>query len=337
MSQSCQSVSVPPLNLDEDELDFEDLRRDVSLGYLGIGSRFSDITIDERKDRIKNLVDEIYNTCPLNVGNPTRKSLNQSIKRYASMDQVSDVESVITVQQRPNQRPKLSRHPSYNSAINRASSLRRFASSPKLTNRNISVQNLAPALSSASSMINIKAKKNSLEEHVNRHQPLRKNISAPSPKKVSTGSSVYSAEPKSPKKLSSASSVYSTEPKSPKKLSSASSVYSQQENDPKHSKKLSTTSQDSAEPLNEVDEDFQEQDVAEDDLDTIKDSEDLESLMIKGSDIDYVRANIHCASVIGRARRKEFEAAAEAEAERRKKKSESMKPPEKYKSGSVPR
>ena len=96
MSQSC--TSVPPLNLDDinDEIYEDDPRGDVSLGYLGIGSRFSDISIEERKDRIKNLISEIYNTCPLSSGNPTRKSLHHSIKRYASMDQVSDVDSVIT-------------------------------------------------------------------------------------------------------------------------------------------------------------------------------------------------------------------------------------------------
>jgi hypothetical protein len=60
-------------------------------------------------------------------------------------------------------------------------------------------------------------------------------------------------------------------------------------------------------------------------------------LTIRGSDVDYVRANIHCATSIGRARRKEVEAAQEAAAEKRKKKSEQMKPSEKYKTGSVPK
>ena len=98
MSQSC--TSVPPLNLDDindDIYEVDDPRRDVSLEYLGVGSRFSDISIEERKDRIKNLISEIYNTCPLSAGNPTRKSLHQSIKRYASVDQVSNVDSAITV------------------------------------------------------------------------------------------------------------------------------------------------------------------------------------------------------------------------------------------------
>ena len=103
MSQSCTSVpsAVPPLNLDDDINDMEiydtdDPRRDVSLGYLGIGSRFSDISIGERKDRINNLISEIYCAAPLSSGNSSRKSLHQSIKRYASVDQVSDVDSVIT-------------------------------------------------------------------------------------------------------------------------------------------------------------------------------------------------------------------------------------------------
>ena len=65
--------------------------------------------------------------------------------------------------------------------------------------------------------------------------------------------------------------------------------------------------------------------------------QDDETLTIRGSDVDYVRANIHCATSIGRARRKEVEAAQEAAAEKRKKKSEQMKPSEKYKTGSVPK
>ena len=92
---------MPPLNLDDvindmEIYDTDDPRRDVSLGYLGIGSRFSDISIGERKDRINNLISEIYCAAPLSSGNSSRKSLHQSIKRYASVDQVSDVDSVIT-------------------------------------------------------------------------------------------------------------------------------------------------------------------------------------------------------------------------------------------------
>ena len=97
MSQSCHSI-VPPLNLEEVE-DYDEAGKEISLGYLGNGiHRFSDITIDERKDRIQNLINEIYASVPLNTGNASRKSLNQSIRRYASVDQVDDVDSVITSQ-----------------------------------------------------------------------------------------------------------------------------------------------------------------------------------------------------------------------------------------------
>ena len=78
------------------------------------------------------------------------------------------------------------RHPSYTSAVAREASLRKYASSPKLAVNTGSggglhrpPTNLGP-LSSASSMISLKPKKkNSLEEHVNKHMPLRKNQSAP--------------------------------------------------------------------------------------------------------------------------------------------------------------
>ena len=85
MSQSCQSV--PPLNLDEEYYDADDLNQEMSLRGIGIGvARFSDITIDERKDRIRNMVNEIYNSVPLSEGNHTRRSLHQNLKRFASVD-----------------------------------------------------------------------------------------------------------------------------------------------------------------------------------------------------------------------------------------------------------
>ena len=80
----------------------------------------------------------------------------------------------------------LTRVPSYASSMNKAAMMRKYASSPKLMTKDepvkhhISVQNLGP-LTSASSMLNLKAKKNSLEEHVNKHLPLKKNSSAPVP------------------------------------------------------------------------------------------------------------------------------------------------------------
>ena len=104
------------------------------------------------------------------------------------MDQVSDVESMLTQpisnrsknqNQKSNRNQKLTRHPSYSDAVSRASTLRKYASSPKLNspqNKPISVQNLGP-MSSANSMLSLKAKKNSLE--MVEKKPLRKNMSAP--------------------------------------------------------------------------------------------------------------------------------------------------------------
>jgi len=284
MSQSCHSI-VPPLNLEEVE-DYDEVAKEVSLGYVGLGMhRFSEITIDERKDRIQNLINEIYASVPLNTGNSSRKSLNQSIRRYASVDQVSDVDSVITSQrpQRSSNPSKLSRHPSFNNAANRAAMLRKYASSPKLSvkeDSKISVKNFSGnGPSAASSMLNLKAKKNSLEEHLRRHPPLKEHKSAPQADQISVRDSASQLS--------------------------------------RRTSKLS---------LRKASEEFSD-----------NEENDDETLTFKGSDIDYVRANIHCATAFGKARKKECDAAAEALKEKLKKKSESMKPGEKYKQGSVPK
>ena len=95
-----------------------------------------------------------------------------------------------------NSKAKLTRHPSYNEAIRGrvASNMTKYASSPKLTipanahatpshlnqHNHGSVYNLGGSMSSkATSMVNLKAKKNSLEEKLKKHLPLRKNQSAP--------------------------------------------------------------------------------------------------------------------------------------------------------------
>ena len=60
-------------------------------------SRFSEISVQERKERIASMVLEIYQTVPMSrahYGNGER-SLQDSMKKYASMDHVSDVGSVI--------------------------------------------------------------------------------------------------------------------------------------------------------------------------------------------------------------------------------------------------
>jgi len=311
MSQSCQSV--PPLNLDEEYYDADDLNQEMPLRGIGIGvARFSDITIDERKDRIRNMVNEIYNSVPLSEGNHTRRSLNQNLKRFASVD--NDIDSVMTAAStmRPSRTShpasRLTRHPSHASAISKAAMMRKYASSPKLNNKvdqnqHISVQNLGP-LTSATSMMNLKAKKNSLEEHVNRHMPLKKNSSAP-----------MTSVRRRPSKDSTNPPPASQPTPAPSVMTTATSLQGDQEinfND----------------EINDHDDDV---DNAREDQDP-----DLQSV-VRGSDIDYIRANIHCASSIGHIRRKEVEAAKVKEEERKKSKSETMKPGKKYKSGSVPR
>ena len=151
----------------------------------------------------------------------------------------------------------------------------------------ISVRNLPTA---ASSMLNLKAKKNSLEEHVRRHPPLKEHKSAPVP---------------APDQISVRDSA--------SQLSRRTS-----KNSVKNPEKYPDNS-------------------GSEDEDTIRDDVTISESVFKGSDVNYVRANVHCASAFGKARKKECDAAAEALKEKLKKKSESMKPGDKYKTGSVPK
>ena len=173
--------------------------------------------------------------------------------------------------------------------------LRKYASSPKLSvkedSAKISVKNFGPT--AASSMLNLKAKKNSLEDHLRRHPPLKEHKSAPPIDQISVRDSASQLSRRTSK-------------------SSKLSLKKQVENV-----------------------DFSDHE-NEEDAETIRDDETV-ATTFKGSDIDYVRANIHCATAFGKARKKECDAAAEALKEKLKKKSESMKPGEKYKTGSVPK
>ena len=60
-------------------------------------SRFSEITVEERKDRISAMISEIYTTVPMSRAHYGQggRSLHDSMKKYASMDHVSDVGSTI--------------------------------------------------------------------------------------------------------------------------------------------------------------------------------------------------------------------------------------------------
>ena len=66
-------------------------------------SRFSEISIEERKERIMAMVTEIYSTVPMSRAHYGQggRSLQDSMKKYASMDHVSDVGSVITASALP--------------------------------------------------------------------------------------------------------------------------------------------------------------------------------------------------------------------------------------------
>lgn len=119
-------ANIPPLSLgsggeenhytgdEEDNCDEEDMSipfggtaagsaeyrgHSAKSGHTSISfSRFSEISIEDRKERISAMVTEIYSTVPMSRAHYGQggRSLHDSMKKYASMDHVSDVGSVIT-------------------------------------------------------------------------------------------------------------------------------------------------------------------------------------------------------------------------------------------------
>ena len=79
------------------------------------GTRFSEVSIDERKRRISNIISEIYSVVPLCKENVTQKTLQKNLRRVASCDQVSEVGSIRAGSTRPDvsrykSTPKLNGH-----------------------------------------------------------------------------------------------------------------------------------------------------------------------------------------------------------------------------------
>lgn len=308
MSQSCQSI--PPLNLEDEEEMEDDLGRDdVSIPFelMSGQTRFSDVTLEERKDRIANLVAEIYNTVPLSQGNPTRKSLQQTLKRFASVDQVSNVDSVISGAARP---PRWSQPKMMGSNVSQvASTIKRFASSPKLSGhypansrqhqQKISVQNFGP-LSTSTSMMNLNR-----AMATNEHKPVRKNKSVPT-------NAIIRPVAATDKKMTSPSPMLQPSvSKSPigmkqqlRKSTSPSPVASREDPDL-----------------------AQEEDLGEPD-------QEGEEFVMKGTDVDYVRANVESATAVGHHRRKESQSVLQ---EKEKAKKTSLQAPETYHAGTVPK
>ncbi len=367
MSQSAQSI--PPLNFDEadgyDQHEFDDdLGREMSLefGTLGTGvSRFSEVTIEERKHRIANLVSEIYNTVPLNQGlaGSTRKSLTQTLKRYASVDAgMSDVTSVITNRSHYTKPDPIRDAPRGGANSN----MRRFASSPKLmtssltskkTSRSITVQNLGP-LNAATSMINLKQKKNSLEEHVNKHMPLRQNNSVPAgagrKSSLSRSSSMSTVRKISDQQQTGTGSRLLKKSDSMRKISgnsqkSTAATVEPRRNEPEVRRSLSpavsrvskaSLASRASEDATLVEDDHEVHEPVQDEVDHDARSIRTETGSVaRGPDIDYVKANKIGATTAGQHHRTEVIAATEAAEQ--KKKSDAMNPPEDYQPGSVPK
>ena len=69
--------------------DFDNVDDDIHVAMASpAGTRFSEVTIDERKRRINNLVAEIYSVTPLCKENVTHKTVERNLRRVASCEQV---------------------------------------------------------------------------------------------------------------------------------------------------------------------------------------------------------------------------------------------------------
>ena len=71
------------------ENDFDNVDEDIHVAMASsAGTRFSEVTIDERKRRINTLVAEIYSVTPLCKENVTQKPVEKNLRRVASCEQV---------------------------------------------------------------------------------------------------------------------------------------------------------------------------------------------------------------------------------------------------------
>lgn len=76
-------------------------------------SRFSEVTVDERKRRIQYLISEIYSVTPLCKENVTRKTLEKNLRRFASCERVSEAGSLFAESTKPEHRPSMSHYGSH--------------------------------------------------------------------------------------------------------------------------------------------------------------------------------------------------------------------------------
>jgi hypothetical protein len=73
---------------------YDGVHSEIQSAMKSNSSRFSEVSVEERKLRIQMLVNDIYSVEPLCKQNLTRQTIEKNLRRYVSSDQVSDVGSI---------------------------------------------------------------------------------------------------------------------------------------------------------------------------------------------------------------------------------------------------
>lgn len=73
---------------------FDGFHAEIQSVMKSTTSRFSDLSIGERKQRIQFLVDEIFSVEPLCKEHLTRQTMERNLRKFASSDQISDLGSI---------------------------------------------------------------------------------------------------------------------------------------------------------------------------------------------------------------------------------------------------
>lgn len=73
---------------------YDGVHSEIQAAMTSYGSRFSEVSIEERKLKIQRLVSDIYSVEPLCKQHLTRHTIEKNLRKFASSDQISDAGSI---------------------------------------------------------------------------------------------------------------------------------------------------------------------------------------------------------------------------------------------------